>query len=247
MGNFMGGRDQKVAKVMKITGDILKFKAPVTAGEVLKDHPGLVLLDSESVKHYGVRAKPLPEHQLLRPRRLYFLLELPKEKGVPRRVRSGIAMTAKDRLENLMLSRRSTSDLSAIAKAAASPGNDGGSDGLVRGHEEAVGSSGTRLKLRLPKEEVERLMRESKDEAEAAERIMRLYVAGPKNHDGPDGGDNLSEDGSVGGSSLQQQEQQQELHSSHGRRNREGPKKREKKRVSFMAVREGEMQMAVAS
>ncbi|KAK4741665.1 hypothetical protein SAY87_025253 [Trapa incisa] len=230
MGNAIGGGDRKLAKVMKITGETLKFKAPVAAGEVLKDHPGLVLLDSENVKHYGVRAKPLLEHQLLRPRRLYFLVELPKEKGIPRRVRSGITMSAKDRLENLMLSRRSTSDLSFMAKAAPH-GNNDGSDG-------AVGSSGTRLRLRLPKGEVEKLMRESKDEAEAAEKIMKLYAAGQKN----DGG-NLSEEGSVGSSSLQQQEH----HSSHGRRNHEGLKKREKKRVSFMAVKEEGMQISVAS
>ncbi|KAK4741664.1 hypothetical protein SAY87_025252 [Trapa incisa] len=236
MGNAIVGRDRKVAKVMKITGETLKFKAPVAAGEVLKDHPGLVLLDSESVKHHGVRAKQLPEHQQLQPRRLYFLVELPKERGVPRRVRSGITMTAKDRLENLMLSRRSTSDLSAMAKtSAAPPGNDNGGDGTV-------GSSGKRLRLRLPKEEVERLMRESRDGAEAAERIMRLYVAERKT----DGGDNLSDDGSgsVGSSSLLQQE----LHSGHDRRDHEGLKKREKKRVSFMtSAREGGMQIPVAS
>lgn len=44
---------------MKIDGETLKLKTPVTAEEVLKDFPGHVLFESESVKHYGARAKPL--------------------------------------------------------------------------------------------------------------------------------------------------------------------------------------------
>jgi len=57
MGNSLGGK--KTTKVMKIDGETFKLKTPVTAEEVLKDFPGHVLLDSESVKHYGARAKPL--------------------------------------------------------------------------------------------------------------------------------------------------------------------------------------------
>lgn len=57
MGNTLGGN--KTTKIMKIDGETFKLKTPVTAEEVLKDFPGLVLLDSESVKHYGARAKPL--------------------------------------------------------------------------------------------------------------------------------------------------------------------------------------------
>lgn len=57
MGNSLGGK--KTAKIMKIDGESFKLKTPVTAEEVLQDFPGYVLLDSESVKHYGARAKPL--------------------------------------------------------------------------------------------------------------------------------------------------------------------------------------------
>ena len=57
MGNSLGGK--KTTKVMKIDGETFKLKTPVTAEEVLKDFPGHVLLESESVKHYGARAKPL--------------------------------------------------------------------------------------------------------------------------------------------------------------------------------------------
>ncbi|KAI5387061.1 uncharacterized protein At1g66480 [Lathyrus oleraceus] len=178
MGNVFGSK--KTTKVMKIDGETMKLKTPIKAGEVLKDHPGLVLLDSEAVKHYGVRAKPIEGHKELQPKRLYFLVELPKEVK-PRRVRSGIVMSAKDRLDNLVLTRRSASDLSIMKQrnvdednggGGGRGGRDGGDDVEVKEN-----GGGVRLKVRLPKAEVEKLMRECKDEAEAAEMIMRLYKA----------------------------------------------------------------------
>ncbi|RDX99381.1 hypothetical protein CR513_17574, partial [Mucuna pruriens] len=195
MGNTFGAK--KTTKVMKIDGETFKLKTPVKAGEVLKDHPGLVLLDSEAVKHYGVRAKPLEAHKELHPKRLYFLVELPKETK-PRRVRSGINMTAKDRLENLVLTRRSASDLSIMK-----PSNMG---------DREQENGGVRLKMRLPKAEVEKLMQDSKDEAEAAERIMKLCLAN---------GSKEKESATV--------------------------KESTKKRVSFMPISEGGIQVAVAS
>ncbi|CAL5213118.1 unnamed protein product [Lathyrus oleraceus] len=173
MGNVFGSK--KTTKVMKIDGETMKLKTPVKAGEVLKDHPGLVLLDSEAVKHYGVRAKPIEGHKELQPKRLYFLVELPKEVK-PRRVRSGIVMSAKDRLDNLVLTRRSASDLSIMKQRNVDEDNGGGRDGGDDAEVKENGG-GVRLKVRLPKAEVEKLMRECKDEAEAAEMIMRLYKA----------------------------------------------------------------------
>jgi hypothetical protein len=160
MGNSLGAK--KTAKVMKINGETLKLKIPVEAGEVVKDYPGHVLLDSEAVKHYGVRAKALEQHQQLEPRRLYFLVELPQDPKahVPRRARSGINMSAKDRLESLMLARRSVSDLSSMKPTSMS-----------------LEESATRVRMRLPRAEVEKLLKESKDEAEAAEKIMDLCRA----------------------------------------------------------------------
>ncbi|KZV19531.1 hypothetical protein F511_06393 [Dorcoceras hygrometricum] len=78
--------------------------------------PRHVLLESEAVKHYGVRAKPLEPGQGAQAQEAVFLVELPKfpEERVPRRVRSGIQMSAKDRLESLLLARRSSSDLSIM-------------------------------------------------------------------------------------------------------------------------------------
>lgn len=167
MGNSFGAK--KSAKVMKIDGETFKLKTPVKVEEVLKDHPGLVLLDSEAVKHYGVRAKPLEGHKELHPKRLYFLVELPKETK-PRRVRSGINMSAKDRLENLVLTRRSASDLSIMKQSNMGDAEQGSKDNTSN-------NGGVRLKMRLPKSEVEKLIQGSKDQAEAAERIVKLYMA----------------------------------------------------------------------
>ncbi|OMP05213.1 hypothetical protein CCACVL1_02001 [Corchorus capsularis] len=102
MGNSIGGR--KKAKVMKVDGETLKLKTPIRAWDVVKDYPGHVLLDSEAVKHFGIRAKPLEPQQDLKPKKIYFLVELPKLPAdedynkAPRRVRSGgIHMSAKER------------------------------------------------------------------------------------------------------------------------------------------------------
>ncbi|RYR14311.1 hypothetical protein Ahy_B04g070865 isoform B [Arachis hypogaea] len=162
MGNAFGMK--KTTKVMKIDGETFKLKTPVKAGEVLKNHPGLVLLESENVKHYGTRAKPLEPNKDLVPGRLYFLVELPTKNSTtqPRRVRSAINMSAKDRLESLMLTRRSASDLSILKQKDKNIGND----------------SGVRVKMRVPRAEVEKLIQGCKDEAEAAEKIMSLYKNG---------------------------------------------------------------------
>ncbi|KAJ6738549.1 PLASTID MOVEMENT IMPAIRED PROTEIN [Salix koriyanagi] len=117
MGNNLGGG--KTAEVMKINGETFKLRTPARVTDVVKDYPGFVLLDSEAVKHFGIRAKPLEPQQELKAKKIYFLIELPeipeeKEARSTRRVRSAIQMSAKDRLENLMLSRRSVSDLSMV-------------------------------------------------------------------------------------------------------------------------------------
>ncbi|XVF02829.1 hypothetical protein REPUB_Repub04eG0207900 [Reevesia pubescens] len=224
MGNSLGGK--KTTKVMKINGETFKLKTPVKAEEVVKDYPGHVLLESEAVKHYGIRAKPLQPHQNLVPKRLYFLVELPEapKEIVPRRVRSGINMNAKDRLESLMLSRRSVSDLTLLKPKSVIP---------EESEEEGSENGGPmRVKMRLPKAEVERLMKESKNEAEATEKIMQLCMANTRNSPRE---------------AVQQQQQQVHWKSSHGSIG-EGFKAREK-RVSFrpMAISEGGSQIAVTS
>ncbi|XP_010553916.1 PREDICTED: uncharacterized protein At1g66480 isoform X1 [Tarenaya hassleriana] len=206
MGNSLGGK--KTAKVMKIDGETLKIKTPMTAEEVLKEYPGLVLLDSEAVKHYGVRAKPLQAGQRLEAKRLYFLVEPPRQReGIPpRRVRSGIHMSAQERLESLVLARRSASDLSIL--------NPSGR----RTEAETAAAGSVRVKVRVPKAEIERLVRESATEAEAAEKIVGLFVAKQRDQDARDSTRRL------GG----------------------GVKAREK-RVSFMAPREAGKEISVAS
>lgn len=163
MGNTIGGR--RKAKVMKISGETFKVKTPIRAWDVVKDYPGHVLLNSEAVKRFGVRARPLEPQQELKPKKIYFLVQLPKfpaeeeEKQVTRRVRSGIQVSAKDRLECLMLSRRSVSDLTSVRASSSSS-----SEGPVR------------MKMRLPKAQMLKLVEESKDDVEIAERIIELYM-----------------------------------------------------------------------
>lgn len=223
MGNSLGGK--KTAKVMKVNGETIKFKTPVVVAEVVKDYPGYVLLESEAVKHFGIRSKPLELYQELKPKRLYFLVELPnfpQDKGA-RRVRSGINMSAKDRLDSLMLARRSVSDLSLMKAPSIT----------VEENKGRLGESNdpTRVKLRLPKVEVERLMAESKDETEAAERLLRLCM-------GNGGG------GGGGGANAKGKAQVHWDEGGHGRV-RHGLKAREK-RVNFLPIYEREIQLAVA-
>lgn len=204
MGNSMGS---KKAKVMKIDGETFKLKTPARANDVVKDYPGHVLLDSHAVKHFGPRAKPLEPHHELRPKKIYFLVELPKvqpELPLTRRVRSsGIrGMNAKDRLDFLMLSKRSVSDLTMVKHG---PGPDG------------PGEPGpTRVRMRLPKAQLERLMEESQDGSEVAEKIISLYMG--NNAAAVDGGASVD----VG----------KEVHNHKPRR----------KRVSFSPVEHGEIQ-----
>ncbi|XP_059293402.1 uncharacterized protein At1g66480-like [Lycium ferocissimum] len=160
MGNNIGGNKKKT-KVMKINGEILKLNTPITTSDVVKDYPGHVLLEPDQVKKFGIRAKPLEPQQELKPNKIYFLVELPlfpKEEiasKVTRRVKSAVQMSAKDRLECLMLSRRSASDM-AISKT-----NNG---------------AAVQLKMKLPRDVVLKLIEESRDEREAAEKIMDLCM-----------------------------------------------------------------------
>lgn len=210
MGNSLGWK--KTAKVMKINGETLKLKTPVRAEEVVKEYPGHVLLESEAVKHFGTRAKPLQPQQNLEPKRLYFLVELPEvpKERLPRRVRSGIHMSAKDRLESLMLARRSASDLTSLRAGRAVSGEISEEGGPMR------------VTMRLPKAEVERLMKESRNEAETAENIMNLYMAN-------------------GGGAPQVPHWNGGQGRVHG-----GLKATSTKRVSFLPINEGGNQIAVA-
>lgn len=76
MGNSLGSK--KTVKIMKINGESFKLKTPVKACTVVKDFPGHVLLESEDVKHFGIRAKPLDPQENLESKRIYFMVELPR-------------------------------------------------------------------------------------------------------------------------------------------------------------------------
>ncbi|KAM7275164.1 hypothetical protein ACFE04_017030 [Oxalis oulophora] len=185
MGNSFVGGKRKTTKVMKINGETFKLKTPVKALEVTKNYPNHVLLESESVKHFGIRAKPLQAHQNLEPKRLYFLVVLPDHSTdnnkFPRRVRSGIEISAKDRLESLMLARRSTSDLTLMKLPLDASKGTGG--------EIQNEDSPMRVKMRLPRAEMERLMKESENKGDVvAEKIMDLYLKNRKASDNVDDG-----------------------------------------------------------
>ncbi|KAL6635076.1 hypothetical protein ACP70R_027747 [Stipagrostis hirtigluma subsp. patula] len=175
MGNSIGAK-RKGAKVMQLDGTSFRVKPPAAAADVLRDHPGFQLLESEEVKLLGARARPLAPDAPLRRGRLYFLVALPRRpaaaSGHMRRAWSGnLRVGARERLESLMLARRSTSDLSSLpahasASAPTSPLPGG-----------AGGATPVRLKMRLPRAQVEKLMGESKDAAEAAAKIMELCTA----------------------------------------------------------------------
>ncbi|CAI9777728.1 unnamed protein product [Fraxinus pennsylvanica] len=149
MGNNIGGR--KKAKIMKINGEVFKLRLPAVTQDVLKHFPGHVLLEPEAVKKYGIRAEPLEPEEELKANKIYFLVELPKlrQEKTPTRSRSAVHMDAK---EWIALRRRSISE---------PPG---------------AGSGSVRVKMRLSKAEIEKLIEESKDEREMAEKIIDLFL-----------------------------------------------------------------------
>ncbi|CAL9129916.1 hypothetical protein MUK42_03391 [Musa troglodytarum] len=164
MGNALGGR-KKAAKIMKIDGTAFKVKPPAQAITVLRDHPGHALLESDEVKRLAVRARPLDPDAQLQRGKLYFLVELTqlRGRGAPRRAWSGqLQVGAKERLESLRLTRRSMSDLSLAGRCSVDV--EEAKDGAVR------------LRVRLPKVQVEKLMQDSRDAAEAANKIVQLCV-----------------------------------------------------------------------
>ncbi|OEL13827.1 hypothetical protein BAE44_0025154 [Dichanthelium oligosanthes] len=182
MGNSIGGKRRR-ARVMTVDGATYKYRPPAAAGDALRDHPGHHLLESEEVRLLGVRARPLDPDAPLKPGKLYFLVELPKlqaRRRAPQRTWSGAlhyggggaggvaaAAGAGERLESLMLARRSASDVASSVQMLASPASS----------VEATEDGAVRLRVRLPKADVQRLVEGSRDAAEAAERIMQLCVA----------------------------------------------------------------------
>uniref|UniRef100_A0ACD6AK47 Uncharacterized protein n=1 Tax=Avena sativa TaxID=4498 RepID=A0ACD6AK47_AVESA len=173
MGNAIGGKRRRTARVMTVDGTTYKYRPPAAAAAALRDHPGHQLLESEDVRRLGVRARPLDDDAPLKPGRLYFLVALPRLARAPRRTWSGPLVHvsgggAGERLERLMLSstRRSSSDVAA-AMMAASPRCSS---------VEAAADGAVRLRMRLPKADVARLLEESRDAADAAEKIMQLCV-----------------------------------------------------------------------
>ncbi|KAF3790053.1 Uncharacterized protein EJ110_NYTH17268 [Nymphaea thermarum] len=178
MGNAIAGGERKKVRLMKVDGETVKLKGPVRVGEVVRQYPNHAVLDSTAVKNLGTLAKPLDEDHELKggKKRLYFLVELQKlqppppppqpEERLPRRARStGIQMSAKERLESLMLAKRSVSDLTFV-KAPSAAGGDGAEEG----------GGVLRVKMRVPKSQVSQLLQGSAGGADAAQKIIDLCL-----------------------------------------------------------------------
>lgn len=167
-------RRKRTTKVMKINGETIKITTPTTASQVTSHYPNHSLYESQSIKQFGLRAKPLDPHHQLKPKTLYFLLQLPSLPGDHRplhRVRSDIRLSASDRLECLMLSRRSVSDLQTVRSNFMEVSDGGGAVVPMQ------------VKFRLPRVEFERLTKECKSKVEAAERIVDFCMRDNGGHD----------------------------------------------------------------
>lgn len=187
MGNAIAGGRRRTARVMTVDGTTYKYRPPASAAAALRDHPGYQVLESEEVRRLGMRARPLDADAPLKPGKLYFLVQLPRgaagyggddDPRAPRKTWSGaLHVGARERLESLMLSRRTVSDMASVVPAARAVAGGGGEPARRPSSVEVGVDGAVRLRMRLPKSEVARLMKDSKDAAEAAERIMQLCVA----------------------------------------------------------------------
>lgn len=156
MGNGIGLGGKKRAEIMKIDGETFKVKPPATAADVLGDYPaGYVLLESEQVKKHGIRAQPLRPEEGLKPGKIYFLVEMPEfpGPGIRRAQSTPHTSCARERLEGLMLRQKSAVNMGS-----------------------GTGSGPVRVKMRLPRAEIEKLMSQSKDEAEVGQRILEFCL-----------------------------------------------------------------------
>ncbi|GLJ50382.1 hypothetical protein SUGI_1073910 [Cryptomeria japonica] len=164
MGNaILFRRHHGRVKIMKLDGQVLKVKGPLIVDDILADYPGYAILHSEAVRHMGVKAKPLDGSASLNAKHLYFLVQLPKvenHKREPRRVRSGIPTNAKSRLESMLLTRRSISDISHMNCDPSSSEIMSEDNGAVR------------VKVRLTKAQLIEMMDESQESSVTVERIL---------------------------------------------------------------------------
>lgn len=179
MGNNMAGGRSKAAKIMKMNGEIFKLKIPSKASDAIKDYPDHVLLDSEEFLRFKLRAKPLEPEDELKRRKLYLLVQLPKLPGYDcqrplRKARSAAletTTTSRDKMVMKKEYRRSVSDGHMIRNRPTAADIDdiyGSSSSHVRP---------TQVKIRLPKDQVLRIIEEDGDDnLEAARKVISLSL-----------------------------------------------------------------------
>lgn len=134
------------------------------------------MLEAEEVKKFGTRAKPLGFHEQLEAKKLYFLVDYPttlEKRPVMKR------LSAEGKLEKLMVARK-------VASVSPLPSPQGGGGVGVR-----------RVTVRLSKEEYKKLMKDSKDGAEVAKKIMEISTSLNDHKDQNFGGVKISEDTAV--------------------------------------------------
>ncbi|KAL2926484.1 hypothetical protein RDABS01_001067 [Bienertia sinuspersici] len=154
---------------MKINGEYFKLKIPSKVIDAIKDYPNHVLLDSEEFMRFNLRAKPLDPLDELKPRKIYLLVELPKfphnnhsnSQSPIRRVRSGVLAST---IATKKIYQRSFSDHHMIDARSSSGPLD---------YTHVVGP--TRVKMRLPKAQVQRIMEKGDDNVDVAKQILQLY------------------------------------------------------------------------
>ncbi|XP_057853224.2 uncharacterized protein At1g66480 [Cryptomeria japonica] len=175
MGNAAASsRTGRQVKVMKLDGEVLKFKTHITVDQLLQDYPNHVILLSDAVRHVGVRARPLEGSTQLMTKQLYFLLEMPKIEAFRG---PGRNMSAQSRLEAMLLARRSSSDITGLT-ASSSPCAVSGNSSPMRGEDGSI-----RVKVRLSKAQLARMTLEGVNSSETAAKILDLCLNNgePKN------------------------------------------------------------------
>lgn len=176
MGNAIitaaGAGGARKAKIMKINGEFFELGTPAKVADIIENYPGHVLLDSNEFLRFNLRARPLDPEFELQPKKIYLLVELPRfptaEEADYTLQRTNSAEILDDTIhppENFGKSQVLVTDFSATARSEAGEGPAA-----------AAAVTPVRVKLKLPKAQVERILEQSSDDAEAAEKIIDLCM-----------------------------------------------------------------------
>ncbi|KAL8161142.1 hypothetical protein V2J09_012631 [Rumex salicifolius] len=142
-----GAGGGRKAKIMKINGEFFKFGTPAKVRDIIGKYPGHILLDSDEFRRFNLRARPLDPEFDLQPKKIYLLVELP-------RFPSEEDADNTPRRSNYGETSRAPENF-RVSQPSASP---------------------VRVKVKLPKAQVERILEQTSDDAEAAGKIIDLCM-----------------------------------------------------------------------